>query len=290
MKSSVTIIILGLVAAGITALLANIVLNREAPASAAPIASVDVLVVARNVAAGTPLQNDDLRYDPWPANLDSPRLVTRQGKDDNRAAFVGQIARRALSEGEPFSTEATARRENSGLMVAMLTPGMRAVSIAITNPTAVSGFITPGDQVDVIVAADLARAIEGDHPQATDKLLRYSAETVLTDIRVLAIDQQYTRTPDGGVVQGKTATLEVTSKQAEVLTVAGLLGTMQLVLHGKGENKPADSAQFSGDVEISAALRSLIAKRPLTKDGRPAPAPGVQINRAGIVSIEGFGR
>jgi pilus assembly protein CpaB len=290
MKTGAIVVILALLAAGFTALIAKAWLDRQEPAATTPLATLDVMVVARNVAAGTPLQNDDLRYEPWPANLASPRLVTRQGKEDTRATYVGQIARRALSEGEPFSSEATARRENSGLMVAMLNPGMRAVSIAITNPTAVSGFITPGDPVDVIVASDLSRAIEGEHPAATEKLLRYSAETILTDIRVLAIDQQYTRTPDGGVVQGKTATLEVTSKQAEILTVAGLLGTMQLVLHGKSDARPPQDQTFSGDVEISAALRSLVSKRPVTKDGRPAPMPGVQVNRAGAISIEGMGR
>jgi pilus assembly protein CpaB len=293
MKPGVIVIIVAVLAAGMAAMLAKVWLDRQsaAPRSEAP-PSIEVMVMARNVAAGTALQVDDLRYENWPVSLSSPRLTLREGVADGRTAFAGQIARRALNEGEPFTAEATAKRENAGLMAAMLSPGMRAVSIAISNPTDVSGFITPGDKVDVVVAADLARAVEGERPPPSDRLLRYSAETVLTDVRVLAIDQQYARNPDGGAVQGKTATIEVTPKQVEILTVAGLLGSLQLVLHGKDDGDSVPPHSFSGDVEISAGLRNLLAGRPVATGGTVLRfhGPVVLVNRAGAVSTEEFAK
>ena len=293
MKPAVIIMVVAALAATLTAILVKIWLDQHAANPADPVTqSIEVIVLARSVAAGAPLQSDDLRYDRWPAALASPRLMVRQGSLDGRSALAGQIARRALFEGEPVTAEATAHRDNVGLMAGLLTPGMRAVSIPISNPSAVSGFITPGDLVDVMVAADLARTIDGNRPPPSDKLLRFAAETVLTGIRVLAVDQQYSRASDGGAVQGKTATLEVSPKQAEILTVAGQLGPLQLVLRGKGEdNTTIVPPGFSGDVEISGALRALLANRPATGGalGR-RPGPLVGINRAGSVTLEEFVR
>src|ERR1700679_1791852 len=150
MKSGAIVMIVAVFAAGLTAMLAKSWLDSHsaAPQSAAAPA-IEVLVVARNVAGGTPLQSEDLRYDSWPSSLSSPRLIIRTGTIDGRASFAGQIVRRDLTEGEPFTAEATARSDNVGLMAGMLPSGMRAVSISITNPSAVSGFITPGDRVDI---------------------------------------------------------------------------------------------------------------------------------------------
>jgi pilus assembly protein CpaB len=153
----------------------------------------------------------------------------------------------------------------------------------------VSGFITPGDAVDVMLAADLAHTLDGTRQAASEnhsappsqRLARYAAETVLRNVRVLAIDQQIARAADGGAVQGKTATLAVTPKQAEALAVAALLGPLQLMLRGQAEDPKNIAKGFSGDIETSQALRSLT--------GAPS-ADHVVINRAGTVSIEDFSR
>ncbi|HMA48918.1 MAG TPA: Flp pilus assembly protein CpaB [Magnetospirillaceae bacterium] len=289
MRPVVIVALVALLAAGLTALLAKSWLDKTSAIPQAEAPSVEVLVVARDVNAGVALQTDDLRYERWPAALGSAHLVQRNGTEDGRAAYVGQIARRFLAAGEPFTAEATAQRDNIGLLASLLPAGMRAVSVPISNPSAVSGFITPGDLVDVVVAADLARTLEGNHPAPTDKLLRYAAETVLRDIRVLAIDQQIVRNADGSAVQGKTATLAVTSKQAETLTVAGLLGSLQLVLRGKAADPVAPQRGFSGDVESSLALHSLIGGRPAAGGARTGRAQ-VEINRAGALSTEEFAR
>jgi len=290
MKPVVLISLLALSAAALTALLARSWLERATPAPAEAAVTAEILVLDHDLAPGTVLKADDLRYEPWPASAISPRLTSRAGTEDGRAAFAGKVVRRQLFAGEPLTAEAIAQRDNAGLMASMLSAGMRAVSIPISSPSAVSGFITPGDLVDVVVAADLSHALEGaqpanaaanSRPVPDEKLLRYAAETVLRDIRVLAIDQQVARAADGAAVQGKTATVAVTPKQAETLAVASLLGPLQLVLRGEAADPVAPAKSFSGDLETSQALRSLTGVH---------LGPQVQVNRAGAVTMEGFAR
>jgi pilus assembly protein CpaB len=301
------IIIIGIVAAlaaGGTAMLAKSWLDRQEARrakSADEPATVEVLIINRDVPSGAALASEDLRYEAWPKAAVSPRLAVRKPGEDAKAAFVGMIARRPLAEGEPVSAATTFRPEASGVLAGLLAPGMRAVSIAITNPTAVSGFITPGDRVDVVLATDIKKAEEGATPESGNGLLlRFGAETVLADLRVLAIDQQITRGRDGAPIQGKTATLEVTPKQAEILTVAGMVGTLQLSLRPQQGDGPATQAasgemlDFTADLEAGKVLQAVAGYKP-----KPNPEPvraavkastGIRVNRAGQISSEGMGR
>lgn len=299
MRPIAIIVVVATLAAGITAMLAKSWLDRQetrrAKVDEPPIA--EILVVARDVASGAALVSDDLRYESWPRAAVTPRLVVRQGNDDAKAAFVGMIARRSLTEGEPVSASTTFRPDNSGVLAGLLAPGKRAISLAITNPTAVSGFITPGDRVDVVLATDLRKADEAPSAENNANLvLRFAAETILSDLRVLAIDQQITRGRDGAPIQGKTATLEVTPKQAELLTTAGMLGTLQLSLRPQQGDSPApaagaDTLDFTADLEASKVLQALAGYK--LKPEKAAPMPGnasIRVNRAGQVSSEGMGR
>jgi len=303
MRPVFIVLVVAALAAGLTAFLAKSWLEGQATGAArqeAP-ATAEILVAARDVAAGTVLQADDLRYDKWPVEAVSPRLVVRTGGEDAKAAFLGQMVRQSLFEGLPFSPAAIFRTDTVGVMAGLLAPGMRAVSISITNPSAVSGFITPGDRVDVVLAADLQRANEGgDRTPSGGFMARYVAETVLSDIKVLAIDQQIARGRDGAAIQGKTATVEVTPKQAEILTAAGMLGSLQLVLRGQPDPKAvsapapvaaAEEMGFTSDAEVSKALQVLLGAKAMSKSERPSRSGGVvQINRAGQVSNQGFDR
>jgi pilus assembly protein CpaB len=248
---------------------------------------VEVLVAAREVPAGSTLASGDLRYDPWPPSATTSRLLSRQNGDDPKARFLGQVSRRALVEGEPFAETVVVRHDVAGVLAAMLAPGMRAVSIAITTASGVSGFITPGDRVDVVLAADVRKAEGGDNQDLKGgALVRFAAETVLEDVKVLAIDQQIARGRDGSAIQGKTATVEVSSKQAELLTAAGMLGNLSLVLRGFETDTARTATQpssFTSDLEASKALQSLHG--PKAKPAAPHGG-GVQINRAGQLSTQ----
>lgn len=301
MRPIAIVLVVAALAAGLTAFLAKAWLDRQTagqPAQAVA-AVTEVLVAAREISPGTVLGGDDLRYEAWPASAITPRLTVRRPGEDAKAQALGLVARRGLAEGEPFTVAATFRQDSAGVLAGVLTPGMRAVSIAITNASAVSGFITPGDKVDVVLSTDMQRALEGGDKQSAGNMFlqRYAAETILADVRVLAIDQQITRGRDGAAIQGKTATIEVSPKQAEIVTAAGMLGTLQLVLRGlpapgapPAEAEP-DAVGFTSDTETSKALQALLGART-----KPAKASGgntgssVQINRAGIVTSEGLAR
>lgn len=296
MKPMVIVVIVAGLAAGMTALLARSWLDRQASARTEHPEAVQVLIVARKVAPGTVLQSDDLRYEAWPASLSLPRLIVRNDTDDPKARYVGQMARRGLAEGEPLTVDAINATGDLGLMASRLTPGMRAVSVAITNSSAVSGFITPGDRVDIVLAADLSKTVEGDHRGApvSGALVRFASETVLSDVRILAIDQQLARAQDGAAIQGKTATVEVTPKQAEILTTVGMLGNLQLVLRGKAgdETAPATAAPgFSADIEVSRALQAMLERKeaPLAPP-RHASAAVMEVNRAGAITRQGVSK
>lgn len=300
MRPIIVIVFVAILAATGTAMLAKSWLNRQEARQAkaeAPSANVEVVVVARDLPAGTALSADDLRYESWPRSAALAKLATRQPGEDAKAAFVGKIARRPLIEGEPVSAATTFRPESSGVMAGLLGVGKRAVSISISNPTAVSGFITPGDRVDVVLATDIKKAEEGNAGAAPGNglLLRFGAETLLSDIRVLAIDQQIARNRDGTAIQGKTATLEVSPKQAEILTVAGQLGSLQLSLRpqqgdaGAPPSEGADALDFTADLEADKVLQAVagLGRRPAQG---AAATPGVRVNRAGQVRVEGGGR
>lgn len=300
MRPIVIITIVAALAAGGTAMLAKSWLQRQEARrmkNAELAATVEVLVISRDVPPGTELSSDDLRYETWPKSPATAKLVVRLPGEDAKSAYVGKIARRPLVEGEPVSPATTFRPESSGVMAGLLGPGKRAVSIAITDPTAVAGFISPGDRVDVVLATDIKKAEEGANGAASDGLLmRFGAETLLSDIRVLAIDQKIARARDGGAIQGKTATLEVTPKQAEILTVAGQLGSLQLSLRpqqgdaGAPTETAGESLDFTADLEADKVLQAMagLGRKP-ARSSAPAPS-GVRVNRAGQVSVEGGGR
>ncbi|TAN79132.1 MAG: Flp pilus assembly protein CpaB [Magnetospirillum sp.] len=302
MRPIAIVLVVAALAAGLTGILAKAWLDRQVAVAptAETLAVSEVLVTAREVMAGSVISSDDLRYESWPNSVVTPRLVIRRPGEDPRAQLIGQVTRRTLTEGEPFTAAATFRQDSAGILAGILAPGMRAISIAITDPSAVSGFVTPGDRVDIVLATDMQRAVESADRQNSvgGPILRYAAETILSDVRVLAIDQKITRGRDGAAIQGKTATVEVTAKQGEILTTAGMIGTLQLVLRGLPDGgaaapPPEEGGQpgYTADTETSKALQALVegrAKPVKTLSG--GGGASVKINRAGTITSEGFAR
>ena len=128
-------------------------------------------------------------------------------------AAVGAIARSTFYAGEPI-TEAKLIRTDRGFMSAILPAGKRAVATKIAADTSAGGFILPNDRVDVIMTRQTTTPPSG--AAATSSI----TETILNNVRVLAIDQTIEDKNGEKVVVGQTATLELTPQQAEILTVA----------------------------------------------------------------------
>ena len=153
---------------------------------------------------------------------------------------------------------------------------MRAVSTDITTESGVAGFILPNDRVDVILTrADKSNKSDGGKTET-------SSETILANVRVLAIDQTAEEKNGQRVVIGKVATLEVSSTQAETLTLGRRLGTLSLVLRSYRDNsgEAGELADVLNGPEGIAVIRGPngdVELLRLAKGRRPVQAPlGIQ--------------
>jgi pilus assembly protein CpaB len=214
MKSSrVVILSVALVAAGLAGLLAMqisapqaVVEKAEAIIQKEP--TVSVLVSAVNLPVGSRLDASSVRWARWPQGSVNDSYVTEEKRPDAIAELTGAIVRLPLFEGEPLRSEKVVD-SSTRIMSSLLPAGKRAVSTEISVATGAGGFVLPNDRVDVIMVRK---------GQGTDK---YITETVLSNVRVLAIDQQIEEKEDGTkAAVGTTATLELTPDQTKVLAVA----------------------------------------------------------------------
>jgi pilus assembly protein CpaB len=151
-----------------------------------------------------------------------PYFIRKDAKPNAIEEFSGSIARSPMVSGEPVREAKLIKANGSGFMAAILPPGKRAVSTEISPETGAGGFILPNDHVDVILSR---RAREGSGGGDTS-----SSETILNNVRVLAIDQAIEEKNGQKVVVGKTATLELGPREAETLALARQMGTLSLAL------------------------------------------------------------
>ena len=215
---SIILITAALIVAGITAFLARSLLSAPEAAKTTIVqqvaSEIQVLVAADDVPTGHFLKKEDLTWQSWPGDNINENYT--QKKSDAAAnsqmdPFIGAVAKTPIAAGEPILNGRVVKPGSRGFMAAVLKPGYRAVSIAINSRTGLSGFIFPGDSVDILLTHDVEEDVPGNEGGKTEI---QAAETVLTDIRVLAIDTQMTNETNTPSI-GKIATFEVLPKQAE---------------------------------------------------------------------------
>jgi len=220
--------------------------QRQAPAAQQP--STMILVAKGNLPAGQFVRPENLRWQPWPNDGIAPSYIVqgqRQLED-----FIGAVVRSAIGDGEPVTETRLVRPRDRGFLAAVLNPGYRAVTVNLTPSSGIAGFMFPGDHVDIIVTLSI-QSEEKDGGKTHDNR---ASETVLHDVRVLAIDQ---RADDQSkdIVVGKTATLEVTPKQAEVVAVVSAVGQISLSLRSLARDE-AEAAAESGRQKLSYTFDS----------------------------------
>jgi len=256
----------------------------------------EVLVAAADIAPGAVVKAEDVRYQLWPTTTaDGGRLVRRGTADDPKSGFVGTVARRRLLAGEPLTPDAVFRQDESGVMAGLLSPGMRAVSVPVSATSGTAGFIMPNDRVDVLLNQDLTTiaAAGGNQPLSYD-IARFSSEIVLSNVRVLAVDDKMVKPDSAATVSAKTVTLEVTPKDAELLVTALRMGEVTLALRSlaQGEGGEATTVGYTADIEVSRALQAAVGRLAARSQGSPRPLPKggveIRINRGGAISVQGF--
>jgi pilus assembly protein CpaB len=220
------LIVLGvaLAAGGVAAMLASGIRQPEAPKVAPPpppMATVDVLVAKTDLGTGQTVGAGDIGWQTWPAASANATFIKKTDRPDAVKDFVGAIV---LAAGEPIRDPKVVAAQGGGFMAAVLPHGMRAISLDISPDTGAGGFILPNDHVDVLLTR---------HDKAVEKaggVEKFISETILRNVRVLAVDQTVEEKESKKVVIGKTVTIELDPHQAELLALSRQLGTLSLPL------------------------------------------------------------
>jgi pilus assembly protein CpaB len=231
----VVVLTIALSAGGVAAYLARGTDEKSRPAEpVAQLPTVEILVAKSDIGLGQVVKPEDLQWQTWPAATASGSLINRAGKADAIAEIAGSIARAPFIAGEPIREQKLVKANGSGFMAAILPTGMRAISTEISPETGAGGFILPNDRVDVI----LSKREKNPDSKGPDLVI---AEIVLTNVRVLAIDQAPKEKEGINTLVGKTATLELKPDQAETLARARQGGTLSLALRSITDVNMAES-------------------------------------------------
>jgi pilus assembly protein CpaB len=190
--------------------------------------TVDILVAKNDIGVGRAVTQDDLSWQPWPISAAGPLFIRRTDRPNALTEFKGAVARAPFIAGEPIREQKLVRADGAGFLSAILPAGMRAISTEISAETGAGGFILPNDHVDVILT-------RRDQQAGSDNV---TSDTILRNVRVLAIDQTVEEKNGQKVVVGKTATLELGPHQTEVLAQARQRGTISLALRSLADARP----------------------------------------------------
>jgi pilus assembly protein CpaB len=225
MKSArIVVLTIAVGAGGVAAYLASMSDNKPAAEPATQLPTVDVLVAKSDIGLGQTVTPEDMIWQTWPAATASNTFIRRNERPDATSKIAGSIARAPFIAGEPIRDPKLVKANGSGFMAAILPTGMRAISTEISPETGAGGFILPNDRVDVILSK---REKNGGASGAADIVI---SEIILSNVRVLAIDQAPKEKDGQNAVVGKTVTLELRPEQAETLARARQTGTLALAL------------------------------------------------------------
>ncbi|UFX44628.1 Flp pilus assembly protein CpaB [Bradyrhizobium sp. 41S5] len=222
--------------------------SDDKPAPAPPVAqlpTVDILVAKTDIGLGQAVKPEDLQWQTWPAATASASFMRRDSNAEAIKEVTGSIARAPFIQGEPIREQKLVKADGSGFMAAILPTGMRAVSTEISPETGAGGFILPNDRVDVL----LSKRDKNPDRNGADIV---NSEVILTNIRVLAIDQAPKEKDGTNALIGKTVTLELKPEQTETLARARQSGVLSLALRSIADNnapetRTDDNRQRRGD-------------------------------------------
>lgn len=220
---------------------------------AAPVVQMEtteVLVAKSDIGLGQTITANELQWQVWPAATASSSFIRRKDRAEAVKDLTGSIARSPLLAGEPVRETKLVKSDGSGFMAAILPSGMRAISTEISPETGAGGFILPSDRVDVL----LSRRQKSTEANGAGQEI-VTSNIILSDIRVLAIDQTVEEKNGQKVVVGKTATLELKPRQAEALARARQSGTLSLALRSLVDaNKAKNITEAEADEVLDEKL------------------------------------
>jgi pilus assembly protein CpaB len=249
----IIVLAIALIAGGIAAYLAS-GSDTKAPVQAVAPGppTIDVLIARNDIALGQTVNPDDMQWQSWTETPASSSFIRRSDRADAVTQIAGSIARSPFIAGEPIREQKLVKANGSGFMAAILPAGMRAVSTEISAETGAGGFILPNDRVDVLLSKH-DKATGSDPSAVVDIVV---SQVILTNVRVLAIDQAPKEKDGQNAVLGKTATLELTPNQVQILARARLSGTLSLALRSIADASKTKVASSDPDTSITVYLGS----------------------------------
>jgi pilus assembly protein CpaB len=189
-----------------------------------------ILAAAREIPAGGLLRKEDIVWkEVGPGAVGPGNLLRGQVSETE---FLGAISRRDVPAGQALVASEFVKPGDRRFLAAVLKPGSRAISISVDAAQSAAGLALPGDHVDIILTQDFGE-------NAAEPGRKTVGETMLRDVRVIAVDQSLNPMPAVGAERGaatadsrlpKTVTLELHERQAEALLVGAQLGKLQLAV------------------------------------------------------------
>ncbi|HEX8257192.1 MAG TPA: Flp pilus assembly protein CpaB [Allosphingosinicella sp.] len=280
-----------LVIAAVTAVMAKNMFSGagapEASAKAVVPAGPEVLVATRALPVGTIIDAEALKFQMWPEGLVQPAYFIKGKPGVNPADLLGTVVRNEITAGQPLTMGALIRPGERGFLAAALGPGMRAVTVSVSDTAGVAGFVFPGDRVDIV----LTQEVSGD-----GEPLKVS-ETILRNVRVLATDQRTNvKNAEGRPVVKEISmvTLEATPKIAEKIAVAQTIGKLSLALRSIADTTAElERAIAAGEVEVpdgtdpAAERKMLLAIATKPVDSGTTYTVGADVSRFERSSVPG---
>lgn len=286
-RKKVILLMGALLIAALTAFMARSMFTGTAAPQAAAVAQPvatgpKVLVATKALPVGTIITAEAFRYQPWPEELVEEAYFI-EGKEGGltNEQLIGTVVRNAVTAGQPITQGSLVKPGDRGFLAAALSPGMRAVTVPVSELTGVAGFVFPGDRVDLVLTQNV-----GGNSGPPLKV----SETIVRNLRVLATDQRSQPSVDekGNTIVSnyKLVTFEATPRIAEKITVAQAIGTISLSLRALADNAAElEQALASGDLNLpegatpeqeESILRS-IAQRPTA--GKSTYSTGGDVSR-----------
>lgn len=280
----IVLLVGALLVAAVTAVMAkNMFAGAAAPeaeAAAVPMGP-KILVARKPLPVGAMVDAESFAFQPWPAELVQQAYYAEGTPDADPTKLIGTVVRNAITAGQPLTRGSLVGPQDRGFLAAALTPGMRAITVPVSDVAGVAGFVFPGDRVDMMLTQTVQGG--GDGPP-----LKVS-ETIIRNLRVLATDQAVERKGEDGKPLVRTfgnVTFEVTPKLAEKIAVAQSLGQLSLVLRSLADNQAElERMVATGQVKVPAGTKPAderkmllsVASQPM--DSTPTYATGGDVSR-----------
>ncbi len=268
-KNVIIVIVGGFLIAVLVALMVQASLSGSKKKQVQAVAMSEVLVASKNLSVGTELKEGDMKWQKWPKDAVFMGAIVRDGEQPASEAIEGTLLR-GLNEGQPASLSIFTQEDKGEFLAASISKGMRAVSTSIQSYKIADRLIRPGDYVDILMTYRV-RVNSRKSPQAAAVVNRYATETVLENVKILAIDTNSKTGADEVEEDSKSKkkrkkkkskraviTLELSSTGVEVLSLAETVGKISFSLRSIGDSKLAEDDNVTTDIKLSKVMTRIV--------------------------------